>query len=100
MKVQTVSKTGAGNSSAVVVNTNVTPVNIGLAFVVSGTVDYTMQVTYDDPSAFTTWFDDATVAGKTANFTSSITTPVTGVRVKVNSGTGSVTISAVQAGIV
>lgn len=99
MKVQTISLTGAGNSSALVVNTNVTPINIGLGFVVSGTVNYTMQVSYDDPSNFVTWFDDATVASKTANFASSIATPVSGVRFKINSGTGSVTLSAVQAGI-
>lgn len=100
MKVQTISLTGTGNSSAVVVNTNVTPINIGLAFVVSGTVNYTMQITYDDPSNFTTWFDDSTVASKTANFASSITTPVTGIRFKINSGSGTVMLSAVQAGIV
>lgn len=99
MKVQTTALTGAGNSSAIVVNTNTNPVNVGLAFVVSGTVDYTMQVTYDSPSNFSTWFDDATVAGKTANFASSITTPVTGIRFKINSGSGTVTMSAVQAGI-
>lgn len=99
MKVQTVSLTGTGNSSAVVVNTNTNPVNIGLAFVVSGTVNYTMQVSYDDPNNFVTWFDDATVASKTANFTSSITTPVSGIRFKINSGSGTVTMSAVQAGI-
>lgn len=99
MKTQTISLTGTGNSSAVVVNTNTNPVNIGLAFVVSGTVNYTMQVCYDDPNSFTTWFDDATVASKTANFASSITTPVTGIRFKINSGTGTVTMSAVQAGI-
>jgi hypothetical protein len=99
MKVQTISLTGTGNSSAVVVNTNVTPINIGLGFVVSGTVNYTMQVSYDDPSNFVTWFDDATVASKTANFASSISTPVSGVRFKINSGTGTVTLSAVQAGI-
>lgn len=99
MKVQTISLTGTGNSSPVVVNTNVTPVNIGLAFVVTGTVNYTMQVTYDSPTSFATWFDDATVASKTANFASSITTPVTGIRFKINSGTGTVDMSAVQAGI-
>ena len=99
MKVQVASLTGTGNSSAIVVNTNVTPINIGLAFIISGTVNYTMQLCYDDPSSFVTWIDDATVASKTANFTSSITTPVSGIRFKINSGTGTVTMSAVQAGI-
>ena len=99
MKVQTISLTGTGNSSPVVVNTNVTPVNLGLGFVVTGTVNYTMQVSYDDPNNFVTWFDDATVVSKTANFASSITTPVTGVRFKINSGTGSVAMSAIQAGV-
>lgn len=99
MKAQTTSLTGTGNSSSIVINTNTTPISIGLAFVVSGTVNYTMQVSYDDPSNFATWFDDATVVSKTANFTSSITTPVTGIRFKINSGSGTVTMSLVQAGI-
>lgn len=101
MKVQTVSKTGAGSTDAVVINTNVSPVNIGFAVVVSGTVNYSVQVSYDDPSSgFTTWFDDATVTSKTGNEDGSINFPITGLKVLVNSGTGSVTLSVVQAGIV
>jgi len=100
MKVQTVSKTGAGSTDAVVINTNVTPVNIGFAVVVTGTVNYSVQLTYDDPSVgFTTWFDDTTITSKTGNEDGSINFPITGIKVLVNSGTGSVTMNVVQAGI-
>lgn len=99
MKVQIVSKTGTGSSASVVVNTNCTPVNIGFGAVVSGTVNYTVQYTFDDPATgFTTWFDTAT-ASKTDNQNGSILFPVTGIKALVNSGTGSVTLSVVQAGI-
>lgn len=99
MKVQIVSKTGTGSTSAVVVNTNCSPVNIGFGVVVSGTVNYTVQYTFDDPGVgFTTWYDTAT-ASKTDNQSGSILFPVTGVKALVNSGTGSVTLSVVQAGI-
>jgi hypothetical protein len=100
MKVQTVSKTGTGSTEAVVINTNITPVNIGFAVVVTGTVNYSVQLTYDDPGVgFTTWFDDATITSKTGNEDGSINFPITGIKVLVNSGSGSVIMNVVQAGI-
>lgn len=100
MKVQIVSKTGTGSSDAIVVDTNISPVNIGFAVVVTGTVNYSVQVTYDDPAVgFTTWFDDATITSKTGNEDSSISFPITGIKVLVNSGTGTATMNVVQAGI-
>ncbi len=100
MKVQTVSKTGAGSTTAVVINTNVTPVNIGFAAVVTGTVNYSIQYSYDDPAVgFTTWFDDATITSKTGNEDGYINFPITGLKALVNSGTGSVVLNVVQAGI-
>lgn len=42
MKVQTVSRTGTGSTDSVVINTNVTPVNVGFAVVVTGTVNYSV----------------------------------------------------------
>ena len=99
MKVQIVSKTGTGSTAAIVINTNATPVNIGFGVVITGTVNYDVQYTFDDPSTgFTTWFSTATAA-KTDNQSGSILFPVTGVKALVNSGTGSVTMSVVQAGI-
>jgi hypothetical protein len=100
MKVQTVSKTGAGSSSALVMNTNVSPFNVGFGVVATGTVNYTVQHTFDDPAVgFTTWFSHPTIASQTANADGNYAFPVTGIKVLVNSGSGTATMSLVQAGI-
>ncbi len=100
MKVQSVSKTGVGSSSALVMNTNVSPFNVGFGVVVTGTVNYTVQHTFDDPAiGFTTWFSQPTVASLAANADGNYAFPVTGVKVLVNSGSGTATLNLVQAGI-
>lgn len=100
MKVQTVSKTGVGSSTPIVMNTNVSPFNVGFGVIATGTVDYTVQHTFDDPAVgFTTWFSHPTVAGETANADGNYAFPVTGIKVLVNSGTGSATLKLIQAGI-
>ena len=100
MKVQTVSKTGTGSSSAIVMNTNTNPFNVGFGVIVSGIVDYTVQHTFDDPAVgFTTWFNHPTIAAQIASADGNYAFPVTGIRVTVNSGTGSATLKLIQAGI-
>lgn len=100
MKVQTVSKTGTGSSSALVMNTNVSPFNVGFGAIVDGSATYTVQHTFDDPAVgFTNWFPHPTVAAQTANADGNYAFPVTGIKVVISSGTGSVTLNVVQAGI-
>ena len=100
MKVQSVSKTGVGSSSALVMNTNVSPFNVGFGVVVTGTVNYTVQHTFDDPAiGFSTWFSHPTVASQVANADGNYAFPVTGVKVLVNSGSGTATLNLIQAGI-
>jgi hypothetical protein len=100
MKVQTVSKTGTGSSSALVMNTNVSPFNVGFGVVVTGTVNYTVQHTFDDPAVgFTTWFSHPTIASQAANADGNYAFPVTGIKVLVNSGSGTATMNLLQAGI-
>lgn len=100
MKVQTVSKTGVGSSNALVMNTNISPFNVGFGVIVSGVVDYTVQHTFDDPAAgFTTWFSHPTISGETTNQDGNYAFPVTGIKVLVNSGAGTATLKLVQAGI-
>ncbi len=100
MKVQTVSKTGVGSSASLVMNTNISPFNVGFGVEVTGTVDYTVQHTFDDPAVgFTTWFSHPSVAGETTNQDGNYAFPVTRVKVLVNSGTGTATLKLIQAGI-
>jgi hypothetical protein len=100
MRVQTVSQTGAGNSSALVMNTNISPFNVGFGVDATGTVDYTVQHTFDDPSVgFTLWFDHPTIAAQSTDKDGNYAFPVTGIRVKVNSGGGTATLKLIQAGI-
>ena len=100
MKVQTVTKTGTGSSSALVMNTNQTPFNVGFGVIVSGTVTYTIQHTFDDPGVgFTTWFSHPTVVDETTNQDGNYAFPVTGVKVLVTAGTGTAALNLIQAGI-
>jgi hypothetical protein len=100
MKLQTVSKTGVGSSAALVMNTNVSPFNVGFGVLVTGTVDYTVQHTFDDPAVgFSTWFSHPTVAGESTNQDGNYAFPVTGIKVLVNSGSGTATLKLIQAGI-
>lgn len=100
MKVQTVAKTGTGSSSAIVMNTNATPFNVGFGVITDGTVTYTVQHTFDDPaSGFTTWFDHPTIFDQTDNQDGNYAFPVTGIRVTVTAGGGTATLKLIQAGI-
>ena len=80
---------------------NVTVWNVGFGCVVTGTVTYTVQHTYDDPNvvASPTWWSDSVVVAQTANKEGSSTTPVMAYRVLTTSGSGSVSVSFVQAGV-
>ena len=100
MKVQTVSQTGTGSSDALVMNTNISPFNVGFGVVVTGTVTYSVQHTFDDPAVgFTTWFSHPSVAGETTNQDGNYAFPVTGIKLLVTAGTGTATMNLIQAGI-
>lgn len=99
MKVQTVSKTGTGSSSAIVTNTNVAPFNVGFGVDVTGNADFTIQHTFDDPGVgFTTWYSHPTATGN-SDTDGNYAFPVSGVKVLVNSGDGTVTLNLIQSGI-
>lgn len=75
---------------------------------VDGTVNYTIQTTLDDPNSATnpvainsvTWFDsnDTEVVGATAAAQSNFIFAPTFARVKLNSGSGTVTATFLQSG--
>lgn len=101
---------GVGASPIHGVNIHVSPINLGISCIVTGTVNYTFQYTNDpDPGGIMTnganpvapnVFPLTALEAKTATLYTSLTTPITGYRLKINSGTGSVKVQVTEAGIV
>ncbi len=92
-----------GGSIPIPVDKNVTPTSIGLGLVVTGTVNVTVQHTFDDPfegaSTILTWFDHPTLAGQTADADGNLAFPPQAVRLLTNSGDGTCEFDLVQAGL-
>ena len=64
MRPQVISKTGTGTSAWIPMDYKQNPFNVGIGVVVSGTVTYTVQHTFDDifdPNVTPTAFDHAIV---------------------------------------
>lgn len=100
MRPTTISQTGAGSTAAIPLDIY-GQFNVGIACVVDGTVNYDVQLTWDDvqnPAVTPTWFDDAALAGETTSQYGGITTPCRAVRLTVNSGAGTVTMTVIQEG--
>lgn len=102
MRPITLTQTGAGSTANLAVFDHyISQFSVGIGVVVTGTVNYTVQHTYDnvlDPAVTPVWFDHATLAAQTANADGAYTTPVRASRLTVNSGTGTATATFIQAG--
>ena len=103
MRAIIVSKTGTGSSSVAPMDTYISPFNVGFGIVVTGTVNYTVQHTFDDvlqAGVTPTWYAHPTIASKTDNQDGNYAFPVTAIKLLVNSGTGTATLTVIQAGLV
>ncbi len=103
---------GVGSYYPQMVNYHAQPVELTIGVVVTGTVNYDVEYTYDDiqntpnynvtpayiPPA-PTWFDDPILAGESANGDTTFNDPIYAWRVVINSGTGSIAVKEIQAGI-
>ena len=104
MQRTVVVRTGTGSSNPVPMDAYLTPFNVGIGVVVTGTVDYTVQHTFDDVfaknyvAASGNWFNHPTLLNQTANADGNYAFPVTAIRITVNSGTGSAAMYIIQAG--
>lgn len=97
-----ISKTGTGSSSLAPMDQYQSPFNVGIGVVVSGTVNYTIQHTFDDvqnPDVTPVWFSHPTLLNLTANADGNYAFPVAAIKVLVNSGAGSATATLLQAGV-
>lgn len=96
---------GVGASNPVPLDHYIGPFNVGLGVVVSGTLTYTVQHTFDDIHAdgfdpdTATWFDNAGLTNQTATNDGNYAFPVTAVRLNVSAYTsGTAVMTVVQAG--
>jgi hypothetical protein len=101
MRQQIATKTGTGSSNVIATDTYISPFNVGFGVVVTGTVNYTVQHTFDNPQevASPTWFSHPTVAAATTSQDGNYAFPVAAIKVLVNSGAGTATMTLIQAGI-
>lgn len=105
MRAIVLTATAVAATSVAATNPNISPFNIGFGVVVTGTVTYTVQHTFDDvyASTFTpataNWFSHPTVAAATTSQDGNYAFPVRGIRVNLTAGTGSVVATILQAGI-
>jgi hypothetical protein len=89
------------NSTAFIPNRHSNPFNIGFGAIVTGTVTYSVQHTFDDPLvvANPNWFNHNLVNGLSASADGNYAFPVAAIRLLVSAGTGSVQATIIQAGI-
>ena len=102
MRSIVISTTGTGSSNVAPLDTYCNPFNIGMGVVVSGTVNYTIQHTFDDvfnPAITPVWFSHPTLASLAVNADGNYAFPVRAIKILVNSGTGTAKATIIQAGM-
>lgn len=104
MRPQAISRTGVGVTIPTVHDIFRNPFNVGIGCVITGTITYTVQHTFDnvlDTTITPTWFnhDDAVLVNAIANQNSNYAYPVFASRVNVTAGTGSIVATFIQAGL-
>lgn len=96
---------GIGSGSWQSVNSFITPPNIGVQFVLTGTANWTLQGTNMDPNSlpsgvtYPPTFDHPTLTGLSANTQGTWNDAISFFRTTINSGTGSVQMTYVQSGL-
>jgi hypothetical protein len=94
---------GVGGSQEIPCDQYISPFEVSLGLVITGTIDVTAQFTFDDVFADAsgphTWFDHTNLTNIIANDEAALVSPVAAVRLLTNSGTGSARFEVRQAGI-
>lgn len=102
MRPISVTVTGAGVSSPIPMDYTLPGFSVGIGCVKTGTVNYTVEHTFDniwstsfDPST-ATWFPNTGLSAKTANADGNYAFPVRAIRLNVASSDGTVTMHVIQ----
>jgi hypothetical protein len=95
----TVGQTGVARSMILMPDRFQNPFAIGIGCTVTGTVNYDVEHTFDDfldPTVTPVWFDNTGITGETTNTDGNYAFAVRGISLLLNSGTGSVKMTAIQ----
>lgn len=95
----TIGTNGVGVSRVVNIDTALNPIQVTIVAAVSGTINYSLQWTDGDIQGSPVWTTDANMASKSGAFTANNLFPVSGYRMLINSGTGTVTATYLQSGL-
>jgi hypothetical protein len=96
MRPVTQTQTGAGSTTPIQLDGRSNPFSVGIGCVVSGTVNYSVEHAFENPPV--NWFQNANISDLTANADTNYMFPVAYIRLTVNSGSGSVTMTVLQSG--
>jgi hypothetical protein len=99
MVPKTISQTGTGTTAWYPVDFARNPFNASVSVVVTGTVTYDVEHTFDnvfDTTITPTAFKHATLVSQTANGNSNYAFPIRAVRLNVTAGTGSAALTWMQ----
>ena len=106
MRQQIATKSGSGttgSSNVLPTDLYISPFNVGFGVVVTGTVTYTVQHTFDNVQngGTITWFPHPTIASKSDNQDGNYAFPVAAVKLVVTASTGAytATMTMIQAGV-
>lgn len=94
-----VTQTGTGTSAWIPVDHTQNNFAIGFGCVVSGTVTYDIEHTFDNiqsSSVTPTAFKHSVLVGQSANRDGNYAFPIRAIRINVTAGTGSVTLTILQ----
>ena len=101
MRSQIIAQTGPGTTAWIPLDPRAQVFGVGMGAVVTGTVNYTIEYTFDaimDPLFTTTVtaFPHATMVAQTANSSGNFAFPCTAIRINQASGTGTTTLTILQ----
>jgi hypothetical protein len=99
MRPQVIAKSGTGTSAWIPLDYKQNPFNIGLGIVVSGTITYDIEHTFDDvfDTAVTpVAFKHSSLVAQTANKDGNYAYPIRAIRINNTAGTGDTTLTILQ----
>jgi len=99
MRPQVIKQTGTGTTAWIPMDYKQSPFNVGLGAVVSGTVTFDIEHTFDDvfdPAVTPVAFKHSTMVTKSANADGNYAFPVRAIRVNNTAGTGTTTLTILQ----